>query len=77
MRDIYYAVITHNDDMGNDDDTTFNDIISAYKFYEQYVNDYIEDGVHGSVELLQVNKSTLEHKQIKYWNSYNIGAGRE
>ena len=77
MTDTYYVVISHNDDMGNDDDTTFNDVISAYKFYEQYVNDYKENGVHGSVELLQVNKLTLQHKQIKYWNSYNIGTGRE
>ena len=72
MTDVYYTVISHNDDMGNNDDTTFNDVISAYKFYEQCVNDYKEDNVHGSVELLQVNKLTLQHKQIKYWNSYGI-----
>ena len=77
MKDIYYVVISHNDDMGNDDDTTFNDIFSAYHFYEQYVNDYIKDGVNGSVELLRVSKSTLQHKQVMYWNSYNIGTGRE
>lgn len=74
LNNIYYQVISYNNDSGDDDFDDYGNYGAAEAAFENWVNDYKEDGVDGAVELLQVDDNKGTSKQLKYWSSEDDNA---
>lgn len=74
LNNIYYQVLSYNNDSGDDDFDDYDNYGAAEAAFENWVNDYKEDGVDGAVELLQVDDNNRTSKQLKYWSSEDDNA---
>ena len=67
--EIYYEVLSYNDDSGDDDFDDYLTFGEAEKAFEEWVRDFKTNGVNGAVELLQVDDAKRTSKQLRYWSS--------
>lgn len=74
LNNIYYQVISYNNDSGDDDFDDYDNYGAAETAFENWINDYKEDGVDGAVELLQVDDNKGTSKQLKYWSAEDDNA---